>query len=159
VADSQDVRGLLVLLFLLVLAVPTAAVAQSPDATPTVEADDPGVVDDPSDAAGDEVLEDEIPEYDVPGGDGDYCSGDGDYSYYTYCYPSVPKPVANDDGGGGQKDKDDEDDSDVGPGNAGGGPTPRGSLARTGGEPAVLALLGLALICLGSGGRLITARR
>jgi hypothetical protein len=149
------VRGLLVLLFLLVLAVPTAAVAQSPTATPTVE-DDSGVVDDPSDAADDEVLDDELPEYDIPS-DGDYCSGDSDYSYYMYCAPSVPNP--EEDGVGAGEGNDDDDPSNLGPDNARGGPTVRGSLARTGGEPTVLALLGLALICLGSGGRLITARR
>jgi hypothetical protein len=158
-ADSQVVRLVLVLL-LLCVAAPAVAVAQSPTVTPTAaDEEDPGIVDDPGDAADedvgddDEVLQDEIP------GDTNYCAGDGDYSYYEYCYQAVPNPqedgVPAGAGEGGGKKPDDG----VAPAGLAGTTAPTASaLPRTGGEPLVLALMGLALIAIGTGGRL-TLRR
>lgn len=155
-------RLFLVLLAVLLLAAPVAA-AQSPTVTPTagIEDEDPGVVDDPGDAADEDVGDDdEILQDEIPGDDSDYtnyCTGsDGDYAYYEYCYPSVPNP--QEDGQPGAGDGGGKDPDDVAPAGLTGATSP-GSLPRTGGEPLILALLGLALISMGAGGRLILGRR
>lgn len=149
----------LALLLVALLLLPSAAVAQEPVATPTAGVEDEGP------DVGDEDVEDPVdeePPIDEDEPEEDRCDDagtDADYDYCTYedaaagrGDPDVPKPTVT--------ARNDEDDSIAATTvQAQAVPLQAGTLPATGGSPAIIALIGLSFVLIGTGGRLMMASR
>ncbi len=129
---------LLALLSALLLLLPALAVAQEPVATPTagIEDEAPGVTDEDAD----DPVDDEDP---VEGDDAYTCDDAGTDADYVYCDAAgagEPRPTAK-----------------KAPAVARAQALPAGTLPYTGSSPGLVALLGLSLVLVGVGARLMIA--